>query len=51
MRVVYILAALVVLLGWLSFELRSRNRDLSQVLLVFAILAVVALVAAALGLY
>lgn len=51
MRVVYVLAALVVILGWLSFELRARNRDLSQVLLVFAILAAVALAAAALGLY
>ena len=51
MRVVYVLAALVVVLGWLSFEMRGRNRDLSQVLLAFAILAAVALAAAALGLY
>ena len=51
MRIVYILAALVVVLGWLSFETRARNRDLSQVFLVFAILAAVALAAAALGLY
>ena len=51
MRVVYILVALVVVLGWLSFELRERHRDLSQVLLAFTILAAVALVAAALGLY
>ena len=50
-RVVYILAALVVVLGWLSFEMRSRNRDLSQVLFAFTILAAVALAAAALGLY
>ena len=50
-RVVYILAALVVVLGWLSFELRTRNRDVSQVLLAFTILAAVALAAAALGLY
>ena len=50
-RVVYILAALVVVLGWLSFELRARHRDLSQVLLAFTILAAVALAAAALGLY
>ena len=51
MRVVYILAALVVVLGWLSFEMRARNRDVSQVLFAFTILAAVALVAAALGLY
>ena len=51
MRVVYVLAALVVVLGWLSFELRGRNRDVSQVLFAFTILAAVALVAAALGLY
>lgn len=51
MRVVYILAALVVVFGWLSFEMRARNRDVSQVLLAFAILAAVALAAAALGLY
>ncbi|MCY4468686.1 MAG: hypothetical protein OXC08_08175 [Thiotrichales bacterium] len=51
MRVVYILAALVVVLGWLSFEMRARNRDVSQVLLAFTILAAVALAAAALGLY
>ena len=50
-RVVYILAALVVVLGWLSFEKRARNRDVSQVLLAFTILAAVALAAAALGLY
>ena len=50
-RVVYILAALVVVLGWLSFEMRARNRDVSQVLLAFTILAAVALAAAALGLY
>ena len=50
-RVVYILAALVVVLGWLSFEMRSRNRDISQVLFAFTILAAVALAAAALGLY
>ena len=51
MRVVYVLAALVLVLGWLSFEMRGRNRDLSQVLLAFTILAAVALAAAALGLY
>ena len=51
MRVVYILAALVIVLGWLSFEMRSRNRDVSQVLFAFTILAAVALAAAALGLY
>ena len=51
MRVVYILAALVVVLGWLSYESRTRNRDLSQILLTFTILAAAALVAAALGLY
>lgn len=51
MRVVYVLVALVVVLGWLSFELRGRNRDVSQVLLAFTILAAVALAAAALGLY
>ena len=51
MRVVYILAALVVVLGWLSFEMRTRNRYVSQVLLAFTILAAVALAAAALGLY
>ena len=51
MRVVYILAALVVVLGWLSFELRTRNRDISQVFFAFTILAAVALAAAALGLY
>lgn len=51
MRVVYVLAALVVVLGWLSFEMRGRNRDVSQVLLAFTILAAVALAAAALGLY
>ena len=51
MRVVYILAALVVVLGWLSFEMRTRNRDISQVLFAFTILAGVALAAAALGLY
>ena len=51
MRVVYVLAALVVVLGWLSFEMRARHRDVSQVLLAFAILAAVALAAAALGLY
>ena len=51
MRVVYVLAALVVVLGWLSFEMRGRNRDVSQVLLAFTILAAVALLAAALGLY
>ena len=50
-RVVYVLAALVVVLGWLSFEMRGRNRDVSQVLLVFTILAAAALAAAALGLY
>ena len=50
-RVVYVLAALVVVLGWLSFEMRARNRDVSQVLLAFTILAAVALAAAALGLY
>ena len=50
-RVVYILAVLVVVLGWLSFEMRTRNRDVSQVLLSFTILAAVALAAAALGLY
>jgi hypothetical protein len=50
-RVVYILAVLVVVLGWLSFEMRVRNRDVSQVLLAFTILAAVALAAAALGLY
>ena len=50
-RVVYILAVLVVVLGWLSFEMRARNRDVSQVLLAFTILAAVALAAAALGLY
>ena len=48
MRVVYILAVLVVVLGWLSFEMRTRNRDVSQVLLAFTILAAVALAAAAL---
>ena len=51
MRVVYVLVALVVVLGWLSFEMRGRNRDVSQVLLAFTILASVALLAAALGLY
>ena len=51
MRVVYVLVALVVVLGWLSFEMRGRNRDVSQVLLAFTILAAVALLAAALGLY
>ena len=51
MRVVYVLVALVVVLGWLSFEMRGRNRDVSQVLLAFTILAAVALAAAALGLY
>lgn len=51
MRIVYVLVALVVVLGWLSFELRERNRDVSQVLLAFTVLAAVALVAAALGLY
>ena len=51
MRVVYILVALVVVLGWLSFELRERNREISQVLFAFTILAAVALAAAALGLY
>ena len=51
MRIVYVLVALVVVLGWLSFELRERNRDVSQVLLAFTILAAVALAAAALGLY
>ena len=50
-RIVYVLVALVVVLGWLSFELRGRNRDVSQVLFAFTILAAVALVAAALGLY
>ena len=50
-RVVYILAALVVVLGWLSFEMRARHRDVSQVLFAFTILAAVALAAAALGLY
>ena len=51
MRVVYVLVALVVVLGWLSFEMRGRNRDVSQVLLAFTILAATALLAAALGLY
>ena len=51
MRVVYILAGLVVVLGWLAFEMRTRNRDVSQVFLAFTILAAVALAAAALGLY
>ena len=51
MRVVYVLVALVAVLGWLSFEMRGRNRDVSQVLLAFTILAAVALLAAALGLY
>ena len=51
MRVVYILVALVVVLGWLSFELRTRNRGVSQVLLAFTILAAAVTAAAALGLY
>ncbi|WP_156013124.1 hypothetical protein [Thioalkalivibrio sp. HK1] len=51
MRVVYILAAIIVISGWLSFELRKRNRALSQVFLVFCLLAAYMLIAAAFGLY
>ena len=38
MRVVLILVVLSIVLGWASFEMRGRNKAMSQVLLGFSIL-------------
>lgn len=46
MRVIYILVGLIIVCGWIGFELRKTHRDLSHLLLglagLFTILAVVA---------
>ena len=51
MRVIFVLLALIVVLGWLGFELRSRDRAVANVLYGFAALLAVALVGAFFGWY
>ena len=51
MRIVYALIAVSLVLGWLGFELRSRDRPLSNVLYGFAILFLLVLLGALFGWY
>ena len=51
MRVVYILVALTIVLGWLAFETRQSDKNLSQVFAAFAVLAGLTFLTAAIGLY
>ena len=51
MRVFFILVGVIIVLGWLAFEQRHKNRQVAQVLGAFATLFLVLLVAAFFGLY
>jgi hypothetical protein len=50
MRVILILLALIAFLGWGGFELRERNREVSQILFALAALLGILLFAAFFGL-
>ena len=50
MRVIITLLALAVVLGWLGFEVRERDKAVSNVLFGFSVLFTAALVAAFFGL-
>ena len=49
MRVIYTLIALIIVLGWLGFELRGKYRDVGDVLLGTAGLLTLLLVAGMAG--
>lgn len=51
MRVIIILLGVVAVLGWLGYEARDRNRDLSHVLFALCGLVAVLLFGALFGLY
>ncbi|MGF1615191.1 MAG: hypothetical protein ACFCVA_15155 [Gammaproteobacteria bacterium] len=51
MRVIIILLGLIAFLAWAGFELKDRQRDVSQILLVLAILLTLVLFGALFGLY
>jgi uncharacterized membrane protein (UPF0182 family) len=51
MRVIIFLLAFIAFFAWLSFELKDRQRDLAQILLVVAVLLAVVLFGALFGLY
>jgi len=51
MRIVATLVAVIVVLGWLGFELRSRSRDISNGLFGLCALLALLLVGALLGVY
>ncbi len=51
MRVIYLLIGLVVVFFWIAFELRRSYPALSQVFTGFALLFLLAILTAALGLY
>lgn len=51
MRVIFVLTALIIVLGWLGFELRERQKDISQVLFGFAAVLLVFLVGAFFGFF
>ena len=51
MRIIVILLALIVVLGWLGFELRDRSRDLSLIFFALSGLFALLLVGAFFGLY
>ena len=51
MRVFFLLIGAIIVLGWLAFEQRHRNRQVSQVLAAFAVLFSVLLVGAYFGMY
>lgn len=51
MRVIFFLLGLIIVLGWLGVELRSRDKALSNVLLTFSGLFAVLLIGAFFGWY
>ena len=51
MRAIFLLLGAIIVLSWFAFELRKRNRELSQVLVALAAVLTVLLVGAFFGLY
>jgi hypothetical protein len=51
MRVIYGLLAVVIVLGWLGFELRHTHKDWSRALYTIAVFVFLMLVGAFFGLY
>ena len=51
MRVIYGLLAVVIVLGWLGFELRDTHKDWSRVLYTIAVFVFLVLAGAFFGLY